>query len=115
MRAMFRRLPAWLALAAAVSLGAQAFATTKEQTLVDKARLAVDALRDDTKFSAFPGLLAAAKAVLIMPELIKIGFFFGSCAMPRAAIGANPLSTPWGRAASACRSARRSPRWYSLS
>ena len=77
MTAMFRRLPAWLALAAVMSLGAQAFATTKEQTLVDKARLAVDALRADTKFSAFPRLLAEAKAVLIMPELIKIGFIFG--------------------------------------
>ncbi len=77
MRAILRRLPAWLALAAVVSIGAPAYATTKEQTLVDKSRLAVEALRADAKFSALSRLLAEAKAVLIMPELIKLGLIFG--------------------------------------
>ena len=76
MRKRLRWLSGWIVLAAMVGFGASVFAT-EEQTRVDKARLAVDALRADTKFDAFPRLLAKAKAVLIVPELFKIGFIFG--------------------------------------
>ncbi len=76
MKTRLRWLPVWIALAAVVGFDAPASAT-EEQVLVDKARLAVDALRGDTKFEAFPRLLAEAKAVLIVPALIKVGFIFG--------------------------------------
>ncbi len=76
MRKRLRWLSAWIALAVMVGFGAPAFAT-EEQTRIDKARLAIDALRADTKFEAFPKLLVEAKAVLIVPELFKIGFIFG--------------------------------------
>ena len=76
MKTRLRWLPVWIALAAVVGFDPPAFAT-EEQTLVDRARLAVDGLLGDSKFETFPKLLAEAKAVLILPELIKVGFIFG--------------------------------------
>jgi lipid-binding SYLF domain-containing protein len=69
-------LSLWITLAVVMGFDAPV-AATEEQTLIDRARLAVDALRDDSKFEAFPKLLGKAKAVLLFPELIKVGFILG--------------------------------------
>ena len=54
-----------------------AAASSAEQQLVDQSRIAVEQLRADPKLSSFPGLLARAKAVLVVPELVKAGFIIG--------------------------------------
>ncbi len=75
MKTIVSRAAAWLALAAMVAAsGAQA---AEQQRLVDKARITVEELRADPNFRNLPGYLARAKAVVVMPELVKAGFIFG--------------------------------------
>jgi lipid-binding SYLF domain-containing protein len=54
-----------------------ALASSEEQQLVDQARIAVEQMRADPTLESFPALLAEAKAVLVVPELVKAGFIFG--------------------------------------
>ena len=54
-----------------------ALASSEEQQLVDQARIAVEQLRADPPVPSFPALLSQAKAVLVVPELVKAGFIFG--------------------------------------
>lgn len=78
MRSFTYRL--WLVAALAVlTLGAPAAAaaSSPEQQLIDQARIAVEQLRADPNMPSFPGLLARAKAVLVVPELVKAGFIIG--------------------------------------
>src|SRR5271154_1873132 len=50
---------------------------TDEQNLVDEARITLDHLRTDKEFGTAKDLLRHARAVLIVPTLVKAGFFFG--------------------------------------
>jgi lipid-binding SYLF domain-containing protein len=52
-------------------------ALTEQQQLVEKARLTVQAMKTDSSFGNAPDLLRRARAVVIVPNLIKGGFFFG--------------------------------------
>lgn len=49
----------------------------QEQALVDHARSTIEALKIDPNFSNFNSLLRQAKAVIVVPELIKAGFIVG--------------------------------------
>jgi lipid-binding SYLF domain-containing protein len=74
------RLFALAAVAAVTlsSLGAGAArAASDEQNLVDQARITLDHLRSDKEFGTAKELLRHARAVLIVPNLVKGGFFFG--------------------------------------
>jgi lipid-binding SYLF domain-containing protein len=62
-----------LILAAAAPAAAQ----QAEQEIIDKARIAVDSLRRDTDHPSLNPTLAKAKAVLIIPSLLKAGFILG--------------------------------------
>ena len=48
-----------------------------QQNLVDEARITLDHLRTDKSFGNAPELLRTARAVLIVPNLVKAGFFLG--------------------------------------
>ena len=50
---------------------------TDQQNLVDEARITLDHLRTDKEFGNAPELLRKARAVLIVPTLVKAGFFLG--------------------------------------
>ena len=52
-------------------------AATDQQNHVDKARMTVDDLRKDPEFGNARDLLHKARAVLIVPGLVKGGFFVG--------------------------------------
>jgi lipid-binding SYLF domain-containing protein len=52
-------------------------AATEEQNLVDQARITLDHLRHDKEFGDAKQLLRHARAVLIVPNLVKGGFIFG--------------------------------------
>jgi len=56
---------------------APATAQKAEQEIVDKARIAVDSLRRDSDHPSLNPTLAKAKAVLIIPSLLKAGFILG--------------------------------------
>ena len=69
-----------IAAAAAVGLGllsAPARAASEQQNLVDEARITLDHLRNDQEFGNAKQLLHKARAVLIVPNLVKAGFFLG--------------------------------------
>ncbi len=61
-----------------LSPGAKAGEAEDAQRLVDKARLTVDAFRDDENMSALRALARDAKAVFVVPQLIKGGFIFAA-------------------------------------
>lgn len=60
-----------------------AFAQSKpqgaeEQEIVDRARLAVTSMRSDPDFASLNQALSRAKAVLVIPSLLKAGFILGA-------------------------------------
>lgn len=71
-----------LTLAALLAVGATqvaapARAASEQQQLVDRAAITINEARNDASFGNAPDLLRRAKAVMVVPELIKAGFFFG--------------------------------------
>jgi lipid-binding SYLF domain-containing protein len=64
-------------LLAASSQVARAQSSSEQQQLVDKARLTIEAVKSDASFGNAPELLRRARAVLIVPNLLKGGFFVG--------------------------------------
>jgi SH3 domain-containing YSC84-like protein 1 len=50
---------------------------SEPQQIADKARLTVEAVKTDASFGNAPDLLRRARAVLVVPNLIKGGFFVG--------------------------------------
>jgi lipid-binding SYLF domain-containing protein len=71
-RAMLR-----LALAAALLVALPARAGTPQQEIVDYAKATMEGLTSDRTFGTAPQLLRRAKAVMIVPQLVKGGFFLG--------------------------------------
>ena len=69
------------AAAAATAFGllspSLALAATEQQNLVDESRITLDHLRHDKEFGNAKELLHRARAVLIVPNLVKAGFFLG--------------------------------------
>lgn len=51
--------------------------TSEQQQLVDRATVTIKEVRNDPSFGNAPELLRRAKGVMVVPELIKAGFFFG--------------------------------------
>jgi SH3 domain-containing YSC84-like protein 1 len=52
-------------------------AASDQQNLVDEARITLDHLQHDQEFGNAKELLRHARAVMIVPNLFKAGFFFG--------------------------------------
>ena len=75
---MFRTAAALL-LAVAVPAGvvAQEPPPAAQQQVVDRATVTVNEMRTDPTFGYGRELLGKAKAVMVVPELLKAGFFFG--------------------------------------
>ncbi len=61
----------------AVTAASRAHAASDESNLVDRARITVDDLKKDREFGNARDLMTRAKAILIVPSLIKGGFFVG--------------------------------------
>jgi len=64
------------ALASAL-IAEPALAGPDQQDVVDHARATIQAMRTDPSFGNAAQLLRRAKAVMIVPQLVKGGFFFG--------------------------------------
>jgi len=74
---MFPRLRPFLVLAVALLVAAPAMAQQEQQDLVDKSRISLNALRNDPDHPNLNTVLNRAKAVLIIPSLLKAGFILG--------------------------------------
>jgi len=69
---------AFVAVFLAVGAATPAAALSDEQEVVDKARITATKLLSNPDFGSLPGKLKDAKAVIIIPSLIKGAFFFGA-------------------------------------
>ena len=58
-------------------LNGNAYAASDQQNLVDEARITADHLKTDKEFGNAAQMLQRARAVLIVPNLVKAGFFLG--------------------------------------
>jgi len=67
-----------IAIAAVIAFGSiPALAASDASNLVDRARITIDDLKKDKEFGNATDLMHHAKAVMIVPSLIKGGFFVG--------------------------------------
>jgi lipid-binding SYLF domain-containing protein len=66
-----------VALGLALLAGPAAAQVSEEQALVDRAQLTFQSMARDPNLQAMPTYVRAAEAVLIVPELIRGGFFVG--------------------------------------
>jgi lipid-binding SYLF domain-containing protein len=73
---MFSRLRLFMIAAVAV-IAAPALAQQDQQDIVEKSRIALNALRNDPDHPSLNTALGRAKAVLIIPSLLKAGFLVG--------------------------------------
>jgi lipid-binding SYLF domain-containing protein len=74
---MLSRFHRILAVVAVLICASPALAQQEQQALVDKARIALNALRNDPDHPTLNNTLARAKAVRIIPSLLKAGFLIG--------------------------------------
>lgn len=95
-----RRLIAIVGGALLGMLGSPAEAQTDgQQRVVERARLALDSFLDDPNFEYMRVYVQNAYAVLIVPETLKAGFFFGAEYGVGVLLVRNPQTGNWGRPA----------------
>ena len=96
MRTILRRLAAAAALTAMTfAWHGPAGAAPTEQQLVDQARITVEQLRADPDLPHFATLLERAKAVLVLPELVKAGLVFGGEGGEGVLLARHPETGAW--------------------
>jgi lipid-binding SYLF domain-containing protein len=74
---MFARLQRFLVIAVVLAFASPVLAQQDQQDIVDKARITLNALRNDPDHPNLNTVLGRAKAVLIIPSLLKAGFLIG--------------------------------------
>lgn len=83
------------ALAVALATRAPIARASEQQNIVDLARVAFDEIRNDPNFSSFAAYFPKAKAVLIMPRLVKGGFFLGGEGGRGVLLARTPKTGAW--------------------
>jgi lipid-binding SYLF domain-containing protein len=73
--------------------------TDGQQRVVERARLALDSFLDDPNFEYMRVYVQNAYAVLIVPEMLKAGFFFGAEYGVGVLLVRDPQSGHWGQPA----------------
>ncbi len=91
-----------IALAAVLVIGtfisvmpASAARYSKEQALVDKARLTFESFQNDSSMGWFRDHLKDAKAVLIFPQVLKGAFVWGASGGSGVLVARNPQTGSW--------------------
>ena len=73
---MFRYLRVTLAAVAALAIGLAAGPSAASEELVDQANRVLENMKAVADFDTFRGSIRGAKGVLVIPNLLKAGFFF---------------------------------------
>lgn len=95
-----KRLIAMVGFALLTVAGTPAEAKTDgQQRVVERARLALDAFLDDPNFEEMRVYVQNAYAVLIIPELLKAGFFVGAEHGIGVLLVRDPQTGAWGQPA----------------
>jgi SH3 domain-containing YSC84-like protein 1 len=92
----------FLLSAAAAALAAapgRAWAETEQQLVVDKARIVVESFLNDAEFAKMRVYVQNAYGVLIIPDLLKGGFFIGVEHGTGVLVARDPQSGVWGQPA----------------
>lgn len=84
-----------IAMIAMTAAGRAEAASSAEQQLVDQARIAVELIRNEPNMPNLPALLDSAKAVIVVPELVKAGFFIGGEGGSGMLLVRHPESGEW--------------------
>ncbi len=66
-----------------------AIADSDQQQLVDKAKITVDALKNQSEMEQFRKLLAVSKGVVVFPQVLKAGFIIGGAGGTGVLLGRN--------------------------
>jgi SH3 domain-containing YSC84-like protein 1 len=82
-----------------VGTAAEAAETDGQQRVVERARLALDSFLDDPNFDYMRVYVQNAYAVLVVPEVLKGGFFFGAEYGVGVLLVRDPQSGDWGQPA----------------
>jgi SH3 domain-containing YSC84-like protein 1 len=82
-----------------VGAAAEAAETDGQQRVVERARLALDSFLDDPNFDYMRVYVQNAYAVLVVPEVLKGGFFFGAEYGVGVLLVRDPQSGDWGQPA----------------
>lgn len=77
------------ALAVTILPMRQAVASSEQQQLVDKAKLTVEAMTNQSEMQQFRKLLAVAKGVVVFPNFLKAGFIVGGAGGTGVLLGRN--------------------------
>ncbi len=84
-----------VALTIAITALAPVARASEQQNVVDLARIAFDEIRSDPNLSSFATYFPKAKAVLIMPRLVKGGFFLGGEGGRGVLLARTPKTGAW--------------------
>ncbi|MEK0083646.1 lipid-binding SYLF domain-containing protein [Benzoatithermus flavus] len=87
------------ALAGAVACPTLARAGEKQQLIVDKARIVVESFLNDPQFAKMRVYVQNAYGVLVIPDLLKGGFFIGVEHGTGVLLGRDPQSGAWSQPA----------------
>ena len=94
------RLTVVLVLTLAITLPRVAAAESSAQDrVVERARIALDSFLDDSNFEEMRAYVQNAYAVLVFPEMVKGGFFFGAEHGIGVLLVRDPQSGAWGQPA----------------
>lgn len=85
--------------AAGVAMLPRAARANEEQLIVDKARIVVESFLNDTTFAKMRVYVQNAYGVLIIPDLLKGGFFIGVEHGTGVLLGRDPQSGAWSEPA----------------
>ena len=77
------------ALAVSILPLSQAAASSEQQQLVDKAKLTIEAMKNQSEMQEFRKLLAVSKGVVIFPNFLKAGFIVGGAGGTGVLLGRN--------------------------
>lgn len=96
MRPSLRLFTLFLALWAFGAATAPPAAAGKAERLVEKARLTVEALKEDPTFEQMKKMLTVARAAFVVPSLLKAGFIIGGEGGSGVLLARDPETETWG-------------------
>lgn len=70
-------------------------AASDQQELIDRARMTLETMKTDPNMGEFRDLLARSRGVVVVPQLVRAGFFFGAEGGEGVLLAHDPVSRQW--------------------
>ena len=88
-----------LVIALAAALSSSAARADEQQNLVDRARITLDSFIDAPAMGEMRELMARARAVLVIPQMLKAGFVVGGAGGSGVLLARDPKADDWSEPA----------------